>query len=74
MRKRSYSEEVNPEKAMKIMLDHNKYEMRKFKVASLKNLRKEFKDYIKKYQNSPIQAQSLQKSRKKEKKQKSSEQ
>ena len=59
---------------MKIMLDHNKYEMRKFKVASLKNLRTEFKDYIKKYQNSPIQAQSLQKSRKKEKKQKSSEQ
>jgi len=41
---------------MKVMLDHNKYEMRKFKTASMKNLRKEFKDYIKLYQNSPIQA------------------
>jgi len=41
---------------MDVMLDHNKYEMKKFKYASFKNLRSEFKEYIKLYQSSPIQA------------------
>ncbi len=37
-----------------MILDHNQYQMKKYKKKSIYNLRYEFKKYIKKYNNTAI--------------------